>query len=169
MSVCQRLKFAIDRIRFAREYTASLLADIDEQQWFTPVGDGLTHVAWQVGHLAAAQYSLCLRRTRGPHPDDDQLIPADFRKCFGRGSTPAADAARYPTPGEIRELAARVHAQSLAELPALAEEQLDVPIENPHPLFNTRFGALVFCPEHELIHAGQIALIRRLIGKAPLR
>jgi hypothetical protein len=169
MSECQRLKFAIERIGFAREYTLSLLTDVDDEQWFTSVGDGLTHVGWQVGHLATAQYSLCLARIRGPQTDDERLISTKFRECFRKGSTPQADAAKYPSPGEIREVAARVHAQALAELPGLPEEQLDVPIENPHPLFKTRFGALIFCPEHELIHAGQIALMRRLMGKPPLR
>ena len=61
------------------------------------------------------------------------------------------------------------HEEGEAELPKLPEDQLDIPVENPHPLFSTRFGALVFCPEHECLHAGQIALIRRLLGKPPLR
>jgi hypothetical protein len=169
MSECQRLNFAIERIDFAHRYTLNMLEDIEDGQWFTSVGDGVTHVAWQVGHLAAAQYSLCLARMRGPKDEDEQLIPAGFRELFRKGSVPQGEGTSYPPPAEIREVAAGVHAQALAELPNLPEEQLDIPIENPHPLFNTRFGALVFCPEHECLHAGQIALIRRLLGKPPLR
>jgi hypothetical protein len=169
MSTCRRLAFAIERIGFARNYTLSLLDDIADDQWFSAIGDGLTHVAWQVGHLASAQYSLCLARTRGAQPEDEQLIPADFREHFRKGSTPHGDATGYPSPQEIREVAAAVHARALDELPRLSEDLLDVPIENPHPVFSTRYGALIFCPEHEFLHAGQIALIRRWLGKPPLR
>jgi hypothetical protein len=169
MSQCQRLKHAIHRIDFARNYTLSLLADVEDQQWFTPAGDGLTHVAWQVGHLASTQYALCMVRIRGAKPEDEQLISDDFRRLFRKGSTPEPGAAGYPPPAEIRDVAARVHARALAELPLLPEEQLDVPFENPHPAFGTRYQALIFCPEHEFLHAGQIALLRRLMGKAPLR
>jgi hypothetical protein len=161
--------FAVERIAFARKYTLTLLEDIPDDQWFTPLGDGVTHVAWQVGHLGAAQYSLCLARIRGPQSEDERLITPDQRKLFGKGSTPQQDAGIYPSPPEIREMAARVHAQALDELPHLPEDKLDIPIENPHPAFTTRFGALVFCPEHEFIHAGQIALVRRCLGKTPLR
>jgi uncharacterized damage-inducible protein DinB len=31
----------------------------------------------------------------------------------------------------------------------------------------TKLEALFWCSQHELIHAGQIALLRRLIGKEP--
>ena len=54
------LQLAIAQIRFAREYTLSLLDTIPEERWFEqPVG-AASHVAWQVGHLAMAQYGLCL-------------------------------------------------------------------------------------------------------------
>src|SRR5262245_36249532 len=59
------LSLAIQQIEFARGYTLSLLADIDESDWFR-LSDGCpTHIAWQVGHLAMAEYGLCLFRQRG--------------------------------------------------------------------------------------------------------
>ena len=33
----------------------------------------------------------------------------------------------------------------------------------------TKLGALFFCSVHEMMHAGQIGLLRRLLGKSPLR
>jgi hypothetical protein len=44
-----------------------------------------------------------------------------------------------------------------------------VPLEQPRPLFKTKLGAIEWCAQHEFVHAGQIALLRRLMGKAPLR
>jgi len=50
-----------------------------------------------------------------------------------------------------------------------SDAELDVPVEQPHPVFTTKLEAVEYAPQHELIHAGQIALLRRLMGKAPLR
>jgi hypothetical protein len=33
----------------------------------------------------------------------------------------------------------------------------------------TRLGALLFSSHHEMLHAGQIGVLRRLLGKAPVR
>jgi hypothetical protein len=49
------------------------------------------------------------------------------------------------------------------------EEQLDVRLTEPHPRFATKLEAIEFCSQHELLHAGQIALLRRLLGRPPLR
>jgi hypothetical protein len=48
-------------------------------------------------------------------------------------------------------------------------DQLDETIDPPHAAFATRYGALLFAGDHEMIHAGQIGMLRRLMGKEPLR
>ena len=63
----------------------------------------------------------------------------------------------------------RVHHQALAELPMVDDAELDNPTDPPHPVFKTKLGAIDFSSQHELVHAGQIAMLRRLMGKAPLR
>jgi uncharacterized damage-inducible protein DinB len=57
----------------------------------------------------------------------------------------------------------------LAELADRTDEQLDVPVDPPHPVFNTKLEAIGWCSNHELLHTGQIALLRRLMGKPPRR
>ena len=37
-----------------------------------------------------------------------------------------------------------------------------------HPLFSTRLAGLRYAPLHEMIHCGQIAMIRRLLGLPPI-
>ena len=109
------LELAIKQIAFARSYTLSLLEDYDDAQWFTVPEECTTHVAWQVAHLAMAQYGLCLFRQRG-------------------------------------------RADSLSES-----------IDKPYAVYPNKLGALVFCSHHEMLHAGQIGLLRRLLGKTPIR
>ena len=161
------LALAIDQIRFARGYTLNLLADVDPADWFRTPAGGVSHVAWQVGHLAMAEYRTALERIRGCKPEDDALIDEAFLKLFGRESVPSPDARLYPHPTEIRAVLDRVHEQTLRELPALGEAALAEPPAKPHRLAKTKLASLLWCGQHEMLHAGQIGLLRRLLGKPP--
>jgi uncharacterized damage-inducible protein DinB len=112
---------------------------------------------------------LCLKRIRGARPEDERILPASFLALFGKGSIPEADAAKYPAPPAIRQALDAVHRRTLEELPALAESVLDEPADPPHAMFRTKGGGLEFAAYHEMLHAGQIALLRRLFGHPPLR
>jgi hypothetical protein len=160
-----RLQTAIDQIAFARKYTLRLLDATKESDLFTM--SGVTHIAWQVGHLAMAQYRLVFERVRGVRPEDAQLISADFLKLFLRDSVPSREAI-YPSAAEIRAVFDRVHEQGLRELIGLDESELDRPILTPHSLVKTKLEALLWCGQHEFVHAGQIGLLRRLLGYAPV-
>ncbi|MBA4019980.1 MAG: DinB family protein [Pirellula sp.] len=162
-----RLQLALDQIRSARAYTWELLADLQPQDWFAMPG-GVTHIAWQVGHLAMAQYRLCLDRIRGERESDNRLISLAMLTIFGKGSTPDADSKKYPPVDEIRAVFDRVYKASLDECSRLADADLDLPPLKPHRLFHTKLGSLLWCTRHEMVHAGQISLVRRMIGRKPL-
>jgi hypothetical protein len=164
-----RLEIACKQIREAREYTLTLLDGLSDGDWFRQPAEVTTHIAWQIGHLAMAEYGLCLFRIRGRRPEDLDLMTGKFRKQFSRGSTPNSDASVYPSPAEIRAVFDRVHGQAMMELADCSEQNLDEPIEEPYAVYNTKLGALFFCAHHEMLHAGQIGLLRRLLGKSPVR
>ena len=164
-----RLQLLIDELTATRGYTENMLAAIPAEDWFRQPVEGVTHIAWQVGHLAIAEFHLALQRVRDRRPEDAELIPESFSTLFGKGSVPEADAAKYPSVPEIRAVFDRVHQQSLRELAELSDEVLDDPTGPPHPMFSTKFGALQWCSLHEMLHVGQIALLRRLFGGEPLR
>ena len=162
-----RLEIALDQIQTARRYTLHLLDTLEPGDWFRQPSEGVTHIAWQVGHLAMAEYWLALKRMRGERPSDNELISPDFLQRFAKGSTPEANPALYPSPTEIRRTLDLVHQQSLAELPGYSDAALDQPPLFPHKLFNTKIDSLFWCARHEMLHAGQIGLLRRLLGKPP--
>lgn len=169
-SVSQRLSIAIRHIEFARKYSFSLLNDLEEDDWFWSPDQFTTHIAWQAGHLAMSQYGLTLFRQRGRNLEvDSKLMSSKFRKLFMRGTQPVADREAYPAPVEILEVLGRVHEQMQKEIVTFDGEQLDQAIDPPHAGFATRYGALLFAGDHEMIHAGQIGMLRRLMGKEPLR
>src|SRR4051794_231778 len=71
--VMSRVQLAIDQIVFARTYTFGLLDQTPAADWFRQIPGGISHIGWQVGHLAFAEYRLALWRIRGQQPGDDAL------------------------------------------------------------------------------------------------
>jgi hypothetical protein len=164
-----RRDLAIEQIVSVRDYTRRLLDNVRPEDWFLMPPGGVSHVAWQVGHLSFAQFRLALLRTRGARPGDEQILPARFLELFGAKSRPDPDTGRYPDANEIREVFDRVHQQVLVELSDLPESELDAPPATvPHPIAKTKLWALLWCAQHEMVHAGQIGLIRRQLGYDPL-
>lgn len=162
-----RVATVLTNLVFARMYTLRLVDSIPVAEWFRVPPAGVSHVAWQVGHLAMAEYRLVLERVRGARPEEAKLISPEFVATFGRGSVPDADASKYPSPAEIRSVFERVHSRVLADLPNVDDDVLHEPPFTPHPLCKTKIECLHWCTHHEMLHAGQIGLLRRQLGYSP--
>lgn len=159
----------------SRQYTLSLLDGLSDDEWFwTPAANGTaeaygSHIAWQVGHIAMAEYGLLLFRQRGRAEVDLELMPSSFRKRFAKGSLPSPDRAAYPQPSEILLQLEKIRKQVLLELPSFAPASLDEPLDPPTAGYATKYGAMLMAPQHEMLHCGQIGVLRRLMGRSPLR
>ena len=164
-----RLEMAIEQIKFARNYTNDILQHIHVDDWYHMPHEGVTHIAWQVGHLAMAEFRLLMERIRGVREDDEAILPKVFLEKFGKGSLPTKNPADYPSSADIVGVFDRVHERALEEVATLDDATLDEPPEAPHPLFDTKLGSLHWMAQHEMLHAGQIGLLRRLFGGQPLR
>ena len=163
------LEAAIGQIQFARSYTSELLDATPEEHWHTIPAALPTSIAWQVGHLTVSQYGLLLFRMRGRQPEDLELIPGKFRKAYGRGSTPKSGADGQPSASELRQRLARVLELGLEQLNSISADVLLEPVDMPYAAYPIKLGAILFCPMHEQIHAGQIGMLRRALGLDPIR
>ena len=163
-----RLRLAIDQIVFVRNYTIGLLDQIPTEEWFRMPAGHVSHIGWQVGHLACAEYRLALWRLRSERTEDTLLLPEHFQPLFGWDSVPDPDPAKYPSQAETRATLDRIHEQVLREVSALNEDELDYPVPHPSPFAKTKLTALLWCSHHEMLHAGQIGLLRRQLGHPPL-
>jgi hypothetical protein len=146
-----------------------LIDSIPIELWYVRPENADTHLAWQVGHLAVSEYGLMLFRQRGRAPGDLELMPGWLRKQFGRGSQPAPSSQNMPTPSELLDRLHAIHQQSLQEARQLSCATLREPTDMPYAAYPIKLGAMLFCPIHEALHAGQIGFLRRLHGLPPLR
>jgi hypothetical protein len=163
------LQSALEQFRAARKYTLALVDGFSPEQWFWVPTPPVSHVAWQIGHLAVAQYGLMLFRQRGRLLEDADLLPSEFRKAFAKGTNPQDDSKAYPPPNEILAVLRRVNDQVEREAGAYDPARMDDPTDPPHAGPATRLGSLMFAAHHEMLHGGQIGLLRRLMGLNPLR
>ena len=130
---------------------------------------GLAHPLWLAGHLAAAQHLLVHVRVLG-RPFLDDAFSAHFP--IG-GPVPSTREHGYPPPQQVLDVLAQVHARTLEAVHTMPETLLTEPCAGkdgaPHPHYADKRGAIEHCNRHEAFHAGQLALIRRLLGKPFLR
>jgi hypothetical protein len=163
------LQGAIGQIHFARQYTLELLDSVPQDRWFE-IPEGLaTNIAWQVGHLTVSQYGLLMFRIRGREPDDLALIPGKFRKTYSRQSTPSPDRAVQPSANELLDRMGNVFELAMTEVASIQPAVLLEPVDMPYAAYPIKLGAILFCPLHEHIHAGQIGVVRRALGLQPIR
>lgn len=165
----EQIGIAEKNLGFARQYTLSLLEDIDDDQWFCQPEGSVTHLAWQVGHLAMAEYALTMLRIRGKEPSDREFMTNDFFRRFQKGTQPDADPSTYPAIESILGTFHAVHARAMEELAAYVDADLQESLPAPVAMFDNKLGSIFFCSNHEMLHAGQIGLLRRLLGKPPVR
>jgi DinB superfamily len=160
---------ALGQLVFTRTYMKQMLDTVPAEQWATVPAGAPSHLAWQVGHLAVAQYGLMLFRQRGRAEGDLELMPSWLRKRFGKGTSPLTDTGEIPHRDQLLEILDRIDAQARKEVAEMPLAQFGEATDMPYAVFPTKLGALLFCPIHESIHIGQIGLIRRLMGFDPVR
>lgn len=160
---------ALGQMKFNRTYLKGMLEKVPTELWTTIPAGATSHLLWQVGHIAVAQYGLLLFRQRGRAEGDVQLMPGWLRKNFGRGSQASVDATYNPTAEEMLILLDTIDEQSHREAAGYSAKSLLEATEMPYAVYPMKLGALLFAPLHEAIHIGQIGVLRRLLGFEPVR
>jgi hypothetical protein len=156
------------QMRFARDYTLQLIEAIPGELWTAQPSGTTTHLAWQVGHLAVSQYGLMLFRQRGRGEGDLELMPGWLRKKYGRGTQPP-EPSQCESSEALLEMLGRIDEAAHREATRWDWRQFLEPTDMPFAAWPIKLGAFLFCPLHESIHAGQIGLLRRLLGLEPVR
>jgi hypothetical protein len=147
----------IDTLKKVRVFLLESIKDLTTEQW-NKIPEGFNNnIAWNLGHLIAAQQGMCYKRANlTPHISDE------FWEQFRTGSKPGADLSA----GEI---------ENLKSLFLTLMDQLDADYNNQifgnYTAWSTRYGveitsiedALRFLPYHEGLHAGTIGALKRLL------
>lgn len=158
-----------EEIEGTRDWTRKLIEDLKGDDWHFQPAPGLGHALWMCGHLASAQNSLIHVRVFGA-----SVLDKDFAGHFPIGApVRAAHEHDYPSVETVLQKMADIHEKTCRAVRNIGDELLAEPAFGadgaPHPHYRDKRGAISHCHRHEAFHAGQIALIRRLLGKSFLR
>jgi uncharacterized damage-inducible protein DinB len=158
-----------DQLNGTREWTLKLIADLRADDWSFQPGPGLAHARYLIGHLAVSQNLLIHVRCLGKAILDDE-----FAAHFPIGApVRSVQEHAYPPVEKILTVMTSVHERTLAAVRGMGEDLLTEPAWGKdgtvHPHYRDKLGAVSHCERHEAFHAGQIATIRRLLGKSFLR
>lgn len=142
---------------------SALADDFTDEEATSRAGD-FKPLVWYLGHIATTDnYFLTLFGGQETALDDEYL------KRFGRGSDGEADFSDASKAellelletlrGKVRDLVATLEPEDFSRAPDR---------EVLHPLFKSCGSALALVVSHCAYHAGQIASLRRAMGKDPM-
>lgn len=147
----------IENLKKVRTFLLDGIKDLTTEQWNKIPGGFNNNIAWNVGHLIAAQQGICYKRANlTPHISDE------FWEQFRTGSKPAGDLSTE----EIENL------KSLfLNLMDQSDADYNKGVFSNYTAWSTRYGveiasiedALKFLPYHEGLHAGVISAMRKLV------
>jgi uncharacterized damage-inducible protein DinB len=161
---------AKDAIKTALTETTNLVSwyvsDLSDADLLVRPVPGANHIAWQLGHMIAADVQLIGGQIPGAsYPE----LPAGFVEQHSAKNAAAESTKGFRTKAEYLTLFTKVREATQAILARLPEADLDKPTSGPMAKFAPTLGALfLLCSNHTLMHAGQFTVVRRKLGKPVL-
>ena len=139
------------------------VADLSPQDMLHRPCGGANCAAWILGHLTLSERNFLSKLA----PETMPALPEGFETRFGQGEN-APKSENYGDTSRLLDIF-REHRQALiAAVETLDPARLDDSTGIDHPFFRTYGIALDFMPIHVGLHAGQITIIRRSLGRPPL-
>lgn len=161
MELKQAIRFSLEAADFVVQ---SYLKDLTDAELLVRPVPGANHIAWQLGHLIAAESYLADKAAPGKGP----ALPAGFADKHKKDTAGSDDPKAFLTKEEYLRLYKQVREGTLALVEKLTAEELQRPTEKTPPMVKTAWQALQFIGAHWAMHAGQWAVTRRKLGRAPL-
>ena len=162
MELVQRLT---NRLTHAREFSLMLLQDFStDEDWTFQLHDGGNHALWFLGHIATTD-NFMITLVDPNHSN----VPKGYPALFGIGSTPSPEISDYPSIEEVKSYCQERRNTLLAILARLTDDDLATETPDGAPEFMPDFASVFETAIwHEGLHTGQLSMLRRVRGFAPV-
>jgi hypothetical protein len=152
----------LEALSTSRFVMSSYLGDLTDDDLLVRPVDGAHNAAWQLGHLICSEAHMI----EGIRPQAQKLVSADFARRHDKSRAFEPAELWAVSKSEYLSLMELVRSATLNLLEELSEEELSA----AGPEFTRKYALTVgsvftSISGHELMHAGQIAVIRRKLGK----
>lgn len=133
--------------------------DLEGDDWYAKPPGVPNPAIWTLGHLAYVRADFVWMLT------GEKLYPPEWVPLFKIGSEPLEDTHQYPTPDLCWELLTKCKEKLEAFLETATEEDFASAPNGANPFFPTKAAVFVHLTHHEAHHTGNLALVRRMLGK----
>jgi hypothetical protein len=140
----------------------SYLSDLSDADLILRPVPAAHHAAWQIGHLILSESQMI----NGVRPSSAPALPPEFAARHDKGSGKVDDSTQFYTKTQYITFMNNVREATLGLLSQLSEEELSKPGPEAMRNYAPKVGSVFLSiANHELMHSGQIAVIRRALGK----
>jgi uncharacterized damage-inducible protein DinB len=138
------------------------IEDLNDSDLLIRPVPGMNHIAWQLGHLIAAERNF----TEMVKPGSCPALPAGFAEAHSKENTTLDDPSKFQSLAKYQELWKAQRAATLAVLDSISESDLDKTDTEKYPEWAPTVAALLaMSGTHALMHCGQFVAVRRKLGK----
>jgi uncharacterized damage-inducible protein DinB len=161
---------ARDVLKTALTSTQNLLgmyvSDLSDADLLVRPVPSANHIAWQLGHLCLAERMLAAGQGFATsYPE----LPAGFTEQHAKEKSTLEPPKGFGSKAEYLDLFNKSRAATLDLVSKLTDADLDKPTTGNMAKFAPTLGALLMLvSNHTLMHAGQITVVRRKLGKPVL-
>ncbi len=156
MDIKDCLKYMLDT---GFPYIKQAIEDISDEESLEQGGLTINHIRWNAGHLLGSA-GMMLELLGGRHD-----IPEDWKKVFNFATEISKDSSVYPSMREIREKLSETYDLISEALEKTPVQELEIEKEISPEWKATPAQALLFFFKHEFYHLGQIATLRKILGR----
>ena len=141
------------------------LGDLTDAEILLRSVPGINHIAWQLGHLIQSEHGMIAAVC----PDLMPALPAGFAERHAKETSTSDNPQDFLSKAEYLSLAAAQRQGTLAALAKQTDADFDKPGPESMKDYAPTVGAIFsLIGGHWLMHAGQWAVLRRKLGRAPL-
>jgi uncharacterized damage-inducible protein DinB len=139
--------------------TVKLVHDITEPESLVTIDGYHNHIKWLTGHLATVN-TASVKALGG-----EAQFPSSWTEIFRRGAPTPPKNLTSPAYAEVREQLLGIHAQILDLIDGTDDDRLVKVVQIEREWDDSPMQAVSILAAHEFYHAGQMAVIRRTLGR----
>jgi uncharacterized damage-inducible protein DinB len=152
----------ISNLQSARYVMSRYLEDFRDEELLARPHSGAHHVAWQLGHLILSECQM----VRAVRPESACDLPAEFIAKHDKASAVKSQMADFYSKDVYISLMDKVRQATLEALKRTSQEDLSKPGPEAMRSYAPKVGSVFLAiANHEMMHSGQIAVVRRVLDK----
>jgi len=159
MNTKQALKLSID---MGQMIAKGYLEDLSDDELMQRPHPQCNHIKWQLGHLIAGEHEIIELVAPGSMPP----LPAGFAERYTKETAASNDPQAFDSKADLLKQFELQRAGTLAALEKTSDADFD---RETGVSYAPTVGAMFELQgSHVIMHAGQWAVLRRILGRAPL-